>query len=289
MIAPARLSLRLTPLLDLLLIVIFAQYMDVQQSVEKRERDFRTRLAELERLAGEQRTNAERLRAELRALTGRHDRLVEQNAALAAQRDSLQQLVEQLTDTIKRQSLDLQREADRRRELAGIFKTLFEIPEPVLRAVMERHERPETLRSKRDVQRLIERLQRLRDAEPELVLEHFTVVGELLKRCDLWRLYLAQNGTFLLWAADRTFRFTAETPDEVAEELFRIYKALPEPKSLVIVLLSYGDVRFAVYDAALRGLPRALVRMQADRQGKTRFEYTVMGFDADGPQEMRAP
>ncbi|RMG40545.1 MAG: hypothetical protein D6725_03215 [Planctomycetota bacterium] len=288
MIAPARLSLRLTPLLDLLLIVIFAQYMDLRQSVDRQQQDYSAQKSAWQAELETQRQTSDRLRREKALLEKERRRLAAEIEALREERDGLQAVVERLTDTLKRQSLDLQREADRRRQLAETLKVLFAIPESQVRELLKLRAQPESLRSERELQELAAHLKRLREADPETVLEHFTTLGELLKRCDLWRLYLAENGTFRLQVSERRFRFMADSPEGVVEELFRIYKALPEPKSLVIVLFSYGDVRFAAYDAALRGLPAALARMQADRQGRTRFEYTVLGFDPDGPPGLRS-
>jgi hypothetical protein len=65
--------------------------------------------------------------------------------------------------------------------------------------------------------------------------------------------------------------------------MFERYRTLPQPKSLVIVVLSYGNVRAAAYEAALTGLPTVIEKMQADAAGRTRFEYAVLGYDPQRP------
>ena len=66
-------------------------------------------------------------------------------------------------------------------------------------------------------------------------------------------------------------------------QLFERYKSLPEPKGLVIILFSHGNSAAGLLEAALDGLPRAIRRMQADSNNRTRFEYGNLGYTLEPP------
>ena len=72
--------------------------------------------------------------------------------------------------------------------------------------------------------------------------------------------------------------FRARTAEEFADKLYAAYKSLPQPKSLVVIMLSWGDARADVREAALRALPIVTERMRQNAGGFIRFEYAVLGF-----------
>jgi hypothetical protein len=129
-----------------------------------------------------------------------------------------------------------------------------------------------------DLAQLRSRLKSLSGDSGERVVEHLLTFGELRKRVDIWELNLQGNGEFVLHVGDREVPFRAETADAFTVRLFEAYKTLPEPKSMVLMVVSYGqaqwDIRKAVFDA----LPQALERIRLDAGNRTRFEYAVLGY-----------
>ena len=99
------------------------------------------------------------------------------------------------------------------------------------------------------------------------------------KRCDIWEIYINDTGMAVFSGSGQTHTFRAETAQEFAAEIYERYKTLPQPKSLVIMLLSYGDVKASIYEAAIDGLPVVAERMRTDQSGRSRFEYAVLGFN----------
>ncbi len=64
---------------------------------------------------------------------------------------------------------------------------------------------------------------------------------------------------------------------EFEDALFAAYKQLPQPKELVVILASYSpDSVAGVYQPMIDAIPGAVERMRAD-DPTTRFEYTVLG------------
>jgi septal ring factor EnvC (AmiA/AmiB activator) len=112
MFAKKKLTFQLTPLLDLLLIVIFAQYMEVQQTSARAEQEIARRADEQTAAALKAQMEAERRLAELQG-----------------QRQSLQgQLEDQLADL----SEEMQDVLNQRKDLADFVARLFQIPKEVL-------------------------------------------------------------------------------------------------------------------------------------------------------------
>ena len=120
-----RLTMQLTPLLDLLLIVIFAQFMDV------REREATT--VDEAKQAVELRFQAE---AELADLQSTHERAVDalnQAAQLVAQLRSQNQELEQNSDQLQS---EVERAVAQQRLLGELVSQLFHIPGDTIAEVL---------------------------------------------------------------------------------------------------------------------------------------------------------
>ncbi len=112
MIVRRKLSLQLTPLLDLLLIVIFAQYLEVRLASTKAVEDISLKADQQTADALEEKRLAE-----------------EKLAALLNDRQTLQsQLQAQLADLTE----EMQKALNQRRDLAELVAKLFQIPQEVL-------------------------------------------------------------------------------------------------------------------------------------------------------------
>lgn len=219
----------LTPLLDLLLIVIFAQFIEVQINARK--------LAE--------QTERERARYE-QAKWGK--------------------------------DLEL-REARQTRDLALTFmKELFELPEGSLEALAQRAGPDSPGLSPAQIEQLRREAKKLAAMNTAEVIHHLVTFDELRKRADLWEVYVRPTGVAQFDAAGQRHEFRIGTPQETADELFKIYKTLPQTKSLVVLLASYGDTRFKDRVNLQQALPLAVEQMRSDSDGRSRFEYALIGF-----------
>ncbi|HTI52200.1 MAG TPA: hypothetical protein VL475_14655, partial [Planctomycetaceae bacterium] len=109
-------------------------------------------------------------------------------------------------------------------------------------------------------------------------VRHILTLAELEKRCDIWQVHIRDDGVFDFKADDRRGRFRADTSERFASELFKQYKGLPQPKSLVLILLSWGDAELKSRAAATGGLEIAADRMRTDSDRRSRFEYAILGY-----------
>lgn len=271
-----RLTFQLTPLLDLLLIVIFAQFLDVRDTTTEQEQSTTTQLsAAQEELAGTQdqlaKIFAERNEAE-------------------ADREFLRKSLQELKDStsgleIERQSLEesLKRAHEQRDTIANLVADLFDLPDETINELI-RTRTPENVRlTPEQVTRLREEFKSFAEQNPGESVRHLLTFEEMRKRCDIWELYINDTGKTVFSGSGQSHTFRAETAGEFATELYERYKTLPQPKSLVIILLSYGDVKASVYEAAVNGLPVVAERMRTDQSGRSRFEYAVLGFNPTPP------
>lgn len=261
-----KLTLQLTPLLDLLLIVIFAQYMAMRQETVKAESQAEQRM----RAAQQELDEAARRVAESQSQAERRQREAERREALLAERA---------------------RQAEEQRATVGkLAAALFDVPpalaEQSLSQALGTEEAAGRPRSPEEIAQLRRELQRLASLGADDLVRHLLTYHELRKRADVWTVSIAENGVVTFQADERSFEFRARSSEEFAQELFGRYKTLAQPKGLVIVLLSYADITEGQARNAVLGLQRATEQMNDDARGRTRFEFAVLGLRPRGPTEM---
>jgi hypothetical protein len=250
------------PLLDLLLIMIFSLYLEVRERSERREEQADRRVA-----AAEAEVEKER-----RTLGTERARLAEREGALEAENEDLRGRVE---DVVEQQ-----------RRAADLIAELFDVPADLVDEALR--PRPgEAARSAEETERLRQKFRDLAAARGPAVIEHLLTHEELRKRADVWTLRIRANGEIVFSSGDRTQSFRAATAEEFATRLYERYKTLPQPKGIVVLLVSYGDARADVRQAVLAGLPEAVRRLREDSLGRTQFEYAVLGFipEEDGRED----
>lgn len=264
MIPPRRLMLQLTPLLDLLLIVMFAQYLEMQQVVKRQAAEMATSRDELK----------QQLDESIRQLVALRERMValENEAAHAEARAG---------------------EADRlrvQRDLIGeLVADLFRVPEATVKQLLQQRRTNGPGPSVDDVSQAQARWRQAFGSSNDAVVDHLLTFGEMRKRIDVWELYLQENGTCVLTVGNRRQSFRAETTESFAGRFFEAYKVLPEPKSMVLVMVSYGDAQFRLRKAAVDGVALALERVRKDSGGRTRFEFATLGFRPTNGAAISAP
>ena len=237
--APRRLALQLTPLLDLLLIVIFGQYLEVRsQEVARAEQtqQLETRLNTTE--------------AEL-----------QQSHELLAAAQSRQQLVGELIrelfqvpeEAIKPllspfSSPDLRSAEDRERLRKQFTELAAQQPEAAIQHVLTYDE----IRKRCDLWDL-----------------HIDAEGTITLR-------VADNAAAvpILVTSEQDIDLQA-----LSAAMFARYKDLPEQKSLVLVLFTYDPAaRVQLTRAVRQTLPMITARMQSDAGGRSRYDFADLGF-----------
>ncbi|MFK7820893.1 MAG: hypothetical protein AB8G99_19420 [Planctomycetaceae bacterium] len=251
-LASKKMTFQLTPLLDLLLIVIFAQFMEVRDTSSKSEAVLEKRAAEVRQQLLSQ---AEELRKRMDAsYASKMNKLDEQQQSLLAQHD----------------------------QAGEILSEIFNVPESTVNKLLriDPAQGSYTARQKQDLKQTLRNMQKSNG--PEL-LKMLISYGEMQKRCDIWEVYVAEDGSLEFTNAEQVRTIRARTQAEIEGELFDAYKSFTEPKTLVIILFSYGDASAGARQRTEDALPGALARMREDSGGRHWFEFAILGFTPDGP------
>lgn len=256
--APRRLTFQLVSLFDLLIIIVFAQYYDLRDRT----------LAEVQSIAD----------AGNRAETRAGDRMLDSAAVREVLHDEVARLMEE-NETLKELNTvrdfetaeELRRTQDELRKLAALTADLFGIPQEELDKLLQ-------TRTPEETEKIRESLKKLTSNRGAAAVRNILTLAELEKRCDLWELHIGDDNVITFKSGDHTARFRADTAEKFEVELFKQYKALPQPKSLVLMLVSWGDSELGTRAAAVNGLERTSERMRADSDRRSRFEYAILGY-----------
>ncbi len=278
-----RLTFQLTPLLDLLLIVIFAQYMDVRETTTATEEEI-NRKARLEIAAA---------REEARMLA-------DQLEAMVLDRDQFRAGFDQRLQDL---SKELEIALENRKQIATLMAALFNIPKETIEKVIKQQPR-----SPEEQEQLRKLAAELSSEQRNPAIKHLLAHQAMRKRVDVWELSIDAQGVAHLSAsgeqhkfrfrqtraqelqelqklpknqrAKKYAEFQAESVKEFADELFDVYKRLPQPKDIVIILLSWSSAESHWRQPALDGLELALRLMHTNREG-IQFVPAVMGLEVE--------
>ena len=266
-----RLRFQLTPLLDLLLIVVFAQFLEGREADRARgERADRQITQTVEEIEAADAARAAALAAERTRLAETRETLEERNAALIAERDRAVEVARQAV----RSSRDADAAAGRS---ASLLADVLDVPADALRDVDA------------DAAAIERRVAELKERKGFEVLRFLVGYEELLKRAEVWTVHVRRGGFVALSTGAgpgggrvELLRLEASgqaaRADEFVRKLFAAYKTLPQPKGLVILLVSFDRAaRAGVYQPVLDGLGEAVRRLATDQGGRTQFEFAVLG------------
>ncbi|WP_299461291.1 hypothetical protein [uncultured Gimesia sp.] len=288
MISRRRLTFQLTPLLDLLLIVIFAQFMDTQETTARIEQRAEQQVAQAEQKTAKYSELSDQARRKIDTLSEQNERALRdaaQTKEMAVEMEQRMRGIQQLSEKKNQELTEQLKEAQEQRNLVGeLVQQLFQLPDQIIDPLLESKAEPDSEKTKAEIERIKQQLQELAGAKAEDVIRHFLTYDELTKRSDIWELYLTENGVFRLKIGKQSTDFRADSASSFVDRFYAIYKTVPQPKSLVIILFSYGDAKASVRFAATQGLPLIAERMRADSSGRTRYEYAVMGFAPEKPE-----
>jgi hypothetical protein len=269
-----RMIMQLTSLVDLLFIVMFLQYMELRDAAQRQLHAEATR----RRIAETAQGDADRLKVSALANTADMTRRI---ADLAAQNQALQ---ERLTAASKRLAVAAveQQESEKRaaadlRAVAGVVKEMLGIPPESLVSVISGA--PEAERVK-----LRQRLEELKGEPPGRLVEHLRETAELKKYCEIWevRIHADNSVSVKIGANDADARFFVRSPEECANRLVALAKEHGEPKSLVIICLTWGDADLTTREQVINGLKFAVIALKPEWGGTKRIEFAKLGY-ADVP------
>lgn len=273
-----RLSLQLTPLLDLLLIVIFAQYLEVRDRQAAVARQTDAAVVERDRAVAQVADLESRLSASDQSRRLAESQLAMSNTALSMQKEQIDELNYQLDRTLNQE-----------RVLGEIVVSLFNLPQEEVRRILQQIVPAGTIAGSVDADKLRQEIQRMSSQKAGEMIRHLLSYEQIRKRVDVWELHLAAGPRWMIYAEDKThsYQVPLDADDNFDSErfvssVFDWYRSLPQPKSRVILLLTYDrGTRSYLIREARRAMPTLIERMEKDSAGRSNFEYTELGFRLD--------
>lgn len=265
-----KVAVHLTPLLDMTLIVFFAQYIEARQ-----------RSAADAEAAGNAQEQRDATAAELASLQAEYGRL---QATLEEARQA-ERAIRVESDDLRVRSAQAETDLDRalaqQRVLGELMIELFQIPPEAVQEVLDPGRDPPIAASPEELARLRERFREMAQQDAGPMIRHLLSYEEIRKRCDVWELHVDQTGVASFHTGMQTFRIRV-VPDEFERRFFDVYKSLPQPKGLVILILTYDRAsERRVTRPVQEMLPQIVDRMREDSGGRARFEYADLGVRVD--------
>ncbi|MFM9964468.1 MAG: hypothetical protein ACKV2Q_24975 [Planctomycetaceae bacterium] len=241
--ARRKITLQLVPLLDLMLIVIFAQYMSMREQSQQDE----ARAAQV-----------------VSSVVQQRQQLDEERATIAEQRREAELIGDKALD---------------QRDLVGqLASELFNLPDATIKKLLRERFTDDNSPSAEEIDAIQEDFRRLKSRRGQEIVKHLLTFNEIRKRCEVWELHVAESGLTTIRTPTEHTEFRAATAAIFATKVAN-FRPRRDSKNLVLLLLTYGDVTAPIYEAALTGLPLAIERMQLEAGGRTRFEYGVLGIE----------
>ena len=261
MLPRRRLALQLTPLLDLLLIVLFSQY------IENRDRSIAVRetLAVREK-ALDLRQAEEDARLEERRLALEKD-VADQKASLA----ELAKMYDEKFRSIINQH----------QQVGSILAESLNLPGNVMTEVLKLR----TSGSPNDAKRLqdaAERLQKLMQARGEEIFRFMLQVDEMQKHVTIWEIHVQKNGQGFITDSQQSFVTDFSSDANLAARLFESSKSFSEPKTLIVVLLTWSDAQAEFRQRATDAMPLLMEQLRRDAGGTRWYDFSILGYRAQG-------
>jgi len=315
-----RVILQMTPLLDLLLVVIFAQFMDLQNTSrrmlrQEQTRSWRARGTSLRRLRREQdqRGLAEGLRdramASMKQITDQLAPLAAQKKkfqteaeALARQNAALQTKVRGLTEenyelakkidekvalhaqAVEKARQEAQRkaEAKARQEIASIGAVFREMLN-----VDDKYIKSALAgRSAAEISTIAGEFKTLRETQKTAaIIRHLRKAVEFRKRCDFWEFHIADDDSVRIKIRGKVIepKLFFRNADDFTTQVLEIIRNQEDPKDMVLILHSYGNARWATRKAVRAGMANVVKFLDADWKRSRRLHLANMGYSQEAP------
>ncbi|MEE2936942.1 MAG: hypothetical protein VYA84_13225 [Planctomycetota bacterium] len=261
---------QLTSLMDLLLIIVFAQYLEFHRSTDaskiQTEQEIAVTRDSLEKGFQEQSDELSRLR----------EQIILENRQLRKQRD---EALAQVDQTKRQQAFT-----------EALVQELLQVDPELIDRDLSPATAAETIQA---AQQLAESI---RVADSTQVLRFLAGYDELLKRAEVWTLHVSDRGDTEMQPGQATsnaqqFRLEAATQmaraDEFVAQMRAAYLQIPQPKGLVVILVSFSPRATAGnYQPVLDAMPDVIEWLNNDSGGRTRFEYAVIGAITDPGRDL---
>ena len=289
MISRRRMVFQLTALLDLLLVVLFAQYMETQEVTRRairseasrraKEASLRIAAEKLTRVTEAERQESEKLKksalADRSQLTDQIEKLTADNQRLQS---SLTRAQAKLGEEHEGRVEDQKRSAEELAQISEIFRERLNIDPKTLNAYLDGASPGE-----RD--KFLEEMQRLKGARSASVVQYLRATVEFKKMCNLWEIHIFDDNSVRLRFDGKDYgkRIFPGSSNDFANQFIEAARDNGEPRSLVVVLLTWSDADRKTRDEVSTGLQEATTVLRTAWGNTKRIEVSKLGFSPEAP------
>lgn len=302
MIRSRKILISLAPLLDLLLLLMFAQNIQLRERAKSqiKQVDLRSEAFESETIVLREKLQSQQALLQERSLTIQSlEREMVQ--IVANQNQERQQLEEQITSAIEKlkeenearetlaelaQKLRIQKEAveaDAARtldQLSRVVRGIFSsIPQETFEQLLDQLADPQ------QQSQLQETLQQMRGPLAGAILSHLRRVNELKKRSDVWELHIDTNEVMTIRVEGRLLpdKIRFRNAEEFQSRLMRAVRPLEDPNDLILLMLSYSNPRERMLDVAKQALDSTVEQLEEHYGRRKRVEWADLGARLESP------
>lgn len=265
-----RVLLQLTPLLDLMMTILFVQYVLLHDV----SNDAIAARIQTEDTLSHSRDIEARLRGQNEGLAKERNELQEE---LDKVKNRLEE-VQQSQQVAEKQVQDATKNLER---IGGLAKEMFDISPEALQALTGGLNPAQTDRVRQE-------LERIKKESPGKALEELMKLDELRKRCDFWKVHITYGGFVLLSINEKEVgRFQAmDSPEAIVNQFVQTISEIEEPKSIVLVILTHGNALEDVFGRVQSGLRKFLQEQSDKPHSRSRYELSEWGYVPDEKQAL---
>ncbi len=259
-----RIILQLTPMLDLMLTVLFVQAI-LLKGVSMDAVDAKTKVA-----------------TTLAASRDMVSRYKQDNEGLTRERNDLRDKLKTAEDRLAA-ATESQLEAEERvkeinanmERIANLAKNIFDVSEETVLTMTAGMNDNQAARIRAE-------LERIQKENPSEALKELMKLDELRKRCDFWGLHVSYDGQLEFFVNDKkiasTFIQKDFGPEPIVNAMEDAASQLQEPKSIVLVVLTHANPETTICRLAKHGVKSFLSRRNTMPNSKSKYELSEWGY-----------
>lgn len=277
--ARRKILLQLTPILDLMITILFVQTV-LLQGISREAISYSEKAAQTERKLKDIVSDTLKESREL------SERLQRDNQELAKERNDLQNQLNESRDALKKvqeqqeaASENAKHATENFQKIAGLTKNLFDIPDDTIKSLMANIDPGQA-------ERIGEALEQIKKESPEKAIRELRKVDEFRRMCDFWEIRMNSDHWVIVSVNERERgKFLVQDnrdKEYMINELENATRQIDEPKSLVIVTLSYENPTINLLNRTRKGVEMFLERRNSMPHSKTQYKFTEWGPVANG-------
>jgi hypothetical protein len=268
-----RLVVQLAALVDLLFVVMFLQFTELQQASVVRE-ESRENALTASAEAEVRRENADELKT---IVLADHEKLRQDRDRLQTR---VAELERELAATQQRTSEAQARADDQIREIGNAVKDLL------VGVALDKFKAQMNGASDDQRMTILQSLKEAQGKNAAQVIQILRKSAELQKRCDVLEVHLFPDGNVRIRAPSigiQERKFLPKTKDDFSSRFMELVKEASEPKSLVLILFTYGNAEYKSKVEVTKGLEQVRTIWGGELAAHKSVQVTAPGYSSDAP------